>query len=82
MTLTQYLEPRFREYFPDAAAITVFADKRAETITARIIGPDDGNGAAYIEEYDCEIGSDDNHYEFFTSAGSILTFPLMPEETV
>ena len=77
---TTYLETEFRRYFPDAAKIEALFHPE-ELITIHIIGPDDGNGAAYLDDFRMEIGSDDDWFSFTNAYDLVITVPFQAEES-
>lgn len=78
MTPTEYLESRFREYFPTATEFDV-SFNADETITVDVLFTHPNRVT-----WECEIGSDDDRYIFTTGLypfreDRTITIPLMPE---
>lgn len=76
---SEYIESRFREYFRDAADVTVDIDNEFETIHVHVTLPTDTADHFRLRSWVCEIGSDDDWYVFTDSTGSIITLPLMAD---
>lgn len=74
LELTAYLEREFRRYFENATAIEVHIDVEQLFVTVQL--PGDPTGPCF--RFTCEIGSDDDYYEFH-DGGQLVTIPLMSE---
>lgn len=73
-TNVEYLEARFREYFPNAS-IGVIEDFLAERITVTV-----HSDGWHTRTYIMDIGSDDDCFTFTNNvSGKVITVPLQPE---
>lgn len=76
--LAAYLEAEFRRTF-SSSDVTIDIDSVEETITVIVVTPTGEANHFRQTSFTCELGSDDDFYEFVDSDGRVLNLPLMPE---